>query len=91
MFFKLELIGFWEILKIEVPVIFNNLMTTLRKTELFKMLYGLVKEIINHFPVEIFAKYWTVVKNFVVNVWTLYEADVITLLKNVHVGKHINM
>ena len=55
------------------------------------MLYGLVKELINHFPVDIFAKYWTIVKNLVVKMWTLYEADVIALLKNVHVGKHINM
>ena len=88
-FFKLELLGFLEILKIEVPVIFNNLIATLKKTELFKMCNGLVKEIINLFPVEIFTKIWTIVNNWVMKIWMVYEADVIALLNNVHIGKHI--
>ena len=39
-------------LKIDIPMIFNNFMATLKKTELFKKLYGMVNMIINHLHVE---------------------------------------
>ncbi|CAL4104941.1 unnamed protein product [Meganyctiphanes norvegica] len=47
---QVELMRYWTILKIEVPIIFNEFMATLRKTELWKMLHGLFNKIINHFP-----------------------------------------
>ena len=33
-------------------MIFNNVMATLKKTELYKKIYGIVNKIINHFPIE---------------------------------------
>ena len=57
------------------------------QTELWKVLHGLVMEIINALPIEMFTKYWTIVKNWVLNMWVVYEAEVIALLKNVHLGK----
>merc|ERR1711970_371482 len=80
-----ELLRCWEILKIEVPVIYNNIMATLMKSELWKMLHGLIMEIINVIPVETFMTYWTIVKTWIVDTWMVYEADVIALLKTVHV------
>merc|ERR1711970_375639 len=80
-----ELLRCWEILKIEVPVIYNNIMATLMKSELWKMLHGLIMEIINVIPVETLMKYWTIVKTWIVDTWMVYEADVIALLKTVHV------
>merc|ERR1711970_1307115 len=61
----IELLHCWEILKIEVPVIYNNLMATLMKSELWKVLHGMFMEIINALPIEMLTKYLIIVKNWV--------------------------
>merc|ERR1711970_300026 len=79
----IELVHCWDILKTEVPVIYNNLMATLMNTELWKVLHDLVMEIINALPIELITKYWTIVKNWVLNMWVAYEADVMAFLTTV--------
>merc|ERR1711970_510910 len=79
----IELVHCWEILKTEVPVIYNNLVATLMKTELWKVLHGLVMEVINALPIDLITKYWTIVKNWVLNMWVAYEADVMAFFTSV--------
>merc|ERR1711970_1544346 len=79
----IELVHCWDIMKTEVPVIYNNLMATLMNTELWKVLHGLVMEVINALPIELITKYWTTVKNWVLNMWVAYEADVMAFLTTV--------
>merc|ERR1711970_1050428 len=79
----IALLNGWKMLKTEVPAIYNNLMATLMNTELWKVLRGLVMEIINALPIELITKYWTIVKNWVLNMWVAYEADVIAFLNTV--------
>merc|ERR1711970_1575320 len=46
----LEILQYRQLLKTEVPIMFNNFMVTLKKTELWKILNGFVNEIINRYP-----------------------------------------
>merc|ERR1711970_1374185 len=79
----IALLNGWKMLKTEVPAIYNNLMATLMNTELWKVLRALVMERINALPIELITKYWTIVKNWVLNMWVAYEADVIAFLNTV--------
>merc|ERR1711887_322274 len=45
-----ELVRYWKILKAEITIIFNNFMATLKTTELWKILTGMVTEIMARYP-----------------------------------------
>merc|ERR1711970_573467 len=45
-----EILRYWEILKVEVPILFNYFLAKLQKTELWKMLSGLVKQLMEKYP-----------------------------------------
>merc|ERR1711970_953710 len=78
-----ELLRIWGILKTEVPVIVNDILATLMASDLWKMVQGMVGELVNLIPVDVLINYGTIVKNWFLNIWVAYEADVIALLKTV--------
>ncbi|CAL4160118.1 unnamed protein product [Meganyctiphanes norvegica] len=53
-----ELMRYWTILKIEVPIIYNDFMATSRKTEFWKMLHGLFNDIINPARMNILVDFY---------------------------------
>merc|ERR1711887_354728 len=74
----IELLHGWEILITEIPVIYNNLMTTLMKTELWKVLHGLVMEVINALPIDLITKYWTILKAEITMIFNNFMATLKT-------------
>ena len=66
-----------------------DLFVLLNKLELFiRELPKYVKVLTIQF-IELFTKYWTIVRNCAMKMWMVYEADIIAFLKNVHIGKYI--
>ena len=47
-----EVLRYWEILKIEVPILYKDFLVIIKKTEMWKMLNGMVDQIVKRFPVE---------------------------------------
>ena len=52
LFITTEVLRYWEILKIEIPIFYKDCLVIIKKTEMWKILYGIVNEIVKSFPVE---------------------------------------
>merc|ERR1711970_1139217 len=55
-----EIVRYWGILKIEIPILFNDFLAKLQKTELWKMLSGLVNQLMEKYPAlfNILIDFW---------------------------------